>query len=76
MKNNNLIFRTDNQRTMRFLYNLGFEKSSEIVGGTEIWSFERTPELNECLDFYFYMRKKLYRKKQENNTYAAGDNKY
>lgn len=59
------IFRTSNKRTMRFLYNLGFDKTSEYVNGEEIWSFIRTPELNESLDFYFYMRKKIFRNMQE-----------
>ena len=63
--NNNQIFRTDNRRTMRFLYNLGFDKTSEFVDGKEVWTFERCNELNESLDFYFYMRKKIRRNLQE-----------
>lgn len=58
-------FRTSNKRTMRFLYNLGFNKTSIFENDVEVWVFERTPELNESLDFYFYMRKKIYRNMQE-----------
>ena len=56
MKKDNL-FRTSNIRTMRFLYNLGFDKKSEYDGEKEIWVFERNNELNESLDFFFYMRR-------------------
>lgn len=59
------LFRTSNIRTMRFLYNLGFDKRSEYDGEREIWVFERSNELNESLDFFFYMRKKIYRNMQE-----------
>ena len=62
---NNNIFRTDNVRTMRFLYNLGFDKQSEYRDGKEVWVFQRSNELNESLDFYFYMRKKIQRNMQE-----------
>lgn len=44
---------------MRYLYSLGFEKTSGFENGKEYWTFEITNELNESLDFYFYMRKKL-----------------
>lgn len=60
-------FVTRNRRTMRFLYNLGFDKTSEYENGTEIWTFDRCPELNESLDFFFYMRKKIYRNMQESD---------
>ena len=44
---------------MRFLYSLGFEKESYINSkGKENWRFEHTNDLQESLDFYFYMRKK------------------
>jgi len=62
---NKQIFRTDNRRTMRFLYNLGFDKQSEYENGKEVWIFQRSNELNESLDFYFYMRKKIQRNMQE-----------
>lgn len=63
--NKDQIFRTSNLRTMRFLYNLGFDKQSENNNGVESWVFKRTPELNESLDFFFYMRKKIFRNMQE-----------
>lgn len=44
---------------MRYLYSLGFEKTSEFENGKEFWTFEIDDLLNESLDFYFYMRKKL-----------------
>jgi hypothetical protein len=44
---------------MRFLYGLGFDKESILVNGKEHWLFEKSDELSEALDFYFYMRKKL-----------------
>ena len=46
-------------RLMRFLYALGFEKESYInAKGKENWRFEKSDDLQESLDFYFYMRKK------------------
>lgn len=46
-------------RLMRFLYALGFEKESYInTKGKENWRFEKSDDLQESLDFYFYMRKK------------------
>ena len=49
-------FCTSNIRTMRFLYNLGFDKQSVINNGIEQWIFQRTPELNESLDFFLNMQ--------------------
>lgn len=72
MNNDKNVFRTNNKRTMRFLYNLGFNKESIVVSGVEEWIFQRTPELNESLDFYFYMRKKIQRNMQEINDNEAG----
>ena len=47
-------------RLMRFLYGLGFDKESFInENGIENWKFEKSEELQESLDFFFYMRKKL-----------------
>lgn len=43
---------------MRFLYSLGFEKESIIEEGNEYWLFEKSNELQESLNFFFYMRKK------------------
>lgn len=47
-------------RLMRFLYGLGFDKESFInENGEENWLFDKGEELQESLDFYFYMRKNL-----------------
>lgn len=47
-------------RLMRFLYALGFDKSSVVDrSGNESWEFVRSSKLQEALDFYFYMRKKI-----------------
>ena len=46
-------------RLCRFLYGLGFDKESIIVNGKEAWVFEKSDELQESLDFFFDMRKKL-----------------
>lgn len=46
-------------RLMRFLYSLGFEKESYInKQNKENWRFIKSDDLQESLDFYFYMRKK------------------
>jgi len=45
---------------MRYLYSLGFDKESFInKKGYENWKFLHTPELQEALDFYFALRKKI-----------------
>lgn len=54
----NTIFRCDSIRLMRFLYSLGFEKKSIKEGENEYWEFEKSNELQEALNFFFYMRKK------------------
>lgn len=60
MKLNKKYFIASSIRMMRFLYSLGFEKESFInPKGHENWKFEHTSELQESLDFYFYMREKL-----------------
>lgn len=47
-------------RLCRFLYSLGFDKQPEFdEEQNEYWVFERSPELKEALDFFFYMRKTL-----------------
>lgn len=53
-------FRCESIRLMRFLYSLGFEKTSvfDDKTGEEYWLFEKTDMLQESLNFYFYMRKK------------------
>lgn len=47
-------------RLMRFLYSLGFDKTSFInKNHIENWKFKHSEKLQEALDFYFYMRKEL-----------------
>jgi len=49
-------------RLMRFLYALGFEKESYFTKqNKENWRFEKSDVLQEALDFFFYMRKKINR---------------
>ena len=56
---NKRYFNASSIRLMRFLYALGFPKESFInKNGYENWKFEHTEELQEALDFYFYMRNK------------------
>lgn len=46
-------------RLMRFLYSLGFDKESYVnLKGKENWRFNKSKDLKEALDFYFYMRNK------------------
>lgn len=51
-------FKCESIRLSRYLYSLGFDKESVFVNGNENWLFEKTPELQECLDFYFNFRHK------------------
>jgi len=57
-------------RLCRFLYSLGFDKESIYIDGQEKWAFDRNQELQDSLDFYFNMRKKLkeYRLKGVNEN--------
>lgn len=53
------FFNVSSVRLMRFLYSLGFAKESYMTqSGKENWRFKKTDNLNEALDFYFYMRNK------------------
>jgi hypothetical protein len=53
----NKIFNCSSVRLQRYLYSLGFEKESYInEKGKENWKFEHTNDLQQSLDFYFYMR--------------------
>ena len=47
-----------NKRLSKFLYSLGFDRENKIENNKEIWLFEKSDDLTESLDFYFYMRKK------------------
>lgn len=48
-----------NKRLAKYLYSLGFERECNIdERKNEYWLFSKSSELDESLDFYFYMRKK------------------
>lgn len=65
MININKYFKTYSKRTSKFLYSLGFNKTSFFdENKTEYWIYERSNALNDALDFYFKFR--------ENNK-KAGD---
>jgi len=52
-------FNVSSVRLMRFLYSLGFDKESYYTKNKiENWLFEKSDDLKESLDFYFYMRNK------------------
>ena len=46
-----------NKRLAKYLYSLGFDRECGF-DKKEYWLFSKSSELNEALDFYFYMRKK------------------
>ena len=46
-----------NKRLAKYLYSLGFDRECGI-DKNEYWLFSKSSELDEALDFYFYMRKK------------------
>ena len=46
-----------NKRLSKYLYSLGFDREY-MFDKIEYWLFQESSELNEALDFYFYMRKK------------------
>ena len=56
-------YRCESVRLCRFLYGLGFDKESIQYNGQEAWLFEKSDELQQSLDFFFSMRKKLKDKK-------------
>lgn len=51
-------FKVKNKRLSKYLYSLGFEREYFIENSIEYWLFEKSNELQEALDFYFYMRQK------------------
>ena len=52
-------YKCESVRLCRYLYGLGFDKESKFdEQGKEYWLFEKTDNLQESLDFFFYMRKK------------------
>lgn len=56
-------YRCESVRLCRFLYSLGFDKESTTYNNSEVWMFDKSSELQEALNFYFYMRKKLKEKR-------------
>lgn len=46
-----------NKRLAKYLYSLGFNREC-VFDKKEYWLFPKSSELDEALDFYFYMRKK------------------
>lgn len=49
--------RIKNKRLSKYLYSLGFDRECKL-DENEYWLFKKSSELDEALDFYFYMRKK------------------
>lgn len=46
-----------NKRLAKYLYSLGFDREYKN-DNYEYWLFNKSSELSESLDFYFYMRKR------------------
>nr|DAU18443.1 MAG TPA: hypothetical protein [Bacteriophage sp.] len=46
-----------NKRLAKYLYSLGFDRECGF-DKTEYWLFSKSSEIDESLDFYFYMRNK------------------
>nr|DAT03803.1 MAG TPA: hypothetical protein [Caudoviricetes sp.] len=65
-------YRCESVRLCRYLYSLGFDKQSIEYNDQEAWLFDKSNELQESLDFYFSMRKKL--KELRLNIKGANDN--
>lgn len=56
-------YKCESIRLCRFLYSLGFDKESRFnEKNKEYWLFERSPELQKSLDFFFSMRRKQKKK--------------
>lgn len=50
-----------NKRLSKYLYSLGFSRESFYLEEKEYWLFQKSDDLQESLDFYFYMRNKTRR---------------
>lgn len=61
-------YKCESIRLCRYLYGLGFDKESVVENGKEYWLFEKSNELQQSLDFFFCMRKKLMKKFKERMT--------
>lgn len=59
-KKEKYMFKCDSIRLSRYLYSLGFDKiTKQDENGKEYWLFKRSSNLQEALDFFFIMRKKI-----------------
>lgn len=48
-----------NKRLSKYLYSLGFDRECGFdKNKNEFWLFQKSSEIEESLDFYFYMRKR------------------
>lgn len=56
-------YKCESVRLCRFLYSLGFDKESKTdINNNEYWLFEKSKDLQNSLNFFFAMRKKLKKK--------------
>ena len=51
-------YKVKNKRLSKYLYSLGFNREVCFEKEIEYWLFQKSNELTEALDFYFYMRNK------------------
>lgn len=51
-------YKVKNKRLSKYLYSLGFDRECVFDNEIEYWLFDKSSELTEALDFYFYMREK------------------
>lgn len=57
-------YKCESVRLCRYLYGLGFDKQSVFdKNNKESWLFNKTEDLQEALNFFFYMRSKIRNKK-------------
>lgn len=53
-------YKCESIRLCRYLYSLGFNKISVFdENNSEYWLFDKSPELQTALSFFFNMRKKM-----------------
>ena len=56
-------YKCESVRLCRFLYSLGFDKESKTdINNNEYWLYEKSNDLQNSLNFFFAMRKKLKKK--------------
>lgn len=56
-------YKVKNKRLSKYLYSLGFDRETCFDEKKEYWLFQKSDELIEALDFYFYMRNKNNKQK-------------